>query len=137
MYITCTVKIVTDTAYTLKSRLEHGKFHSLIRCKELLYTGLFSPRVIFVLLQLETVFPIWMSRRHSCVKIDNLRHWIRLVLKIPIESKDQRGKNKERRILSCTQYNDYLKLLSFLRDFSPRTPGTTLSAALTIASHGP
>lgn len=53
MYITCTVKIVTDTAYTLKSRLEHGKFHSLIRCKELLYTGLFSPRVIFALLRLQ------------------------------------------------------------------------------------
>lgn len=48
MYITCTVKIVTDTAYTLKSRLEHGKFHSLIRCEELLYT-----RVIFALLRLQ------------------------------------------------------------------------------------
>lgn len=42
----------------------------------LLYTRLFSPRVMFAHLHLQTVWAhLQFAQTHLCLKIDNLRHW--------------------------------------------------------------
>lgn len=80
----------------------------------ILYTGLFSPYVIFALLQLQMFFSrLEIAQMELCEQRQYLQYRICPVFFLPFENEGERGEYKKGRMFPCLQHDSQFNAIQF------------------------